>query len=61
MLLAKTRRGGRPLTFTDAQVLAAAAYPSGIYPESVSQRYGIRRDLLVADPTTHFVFYADLS
>lgn len=61
VLLAKTRRGGRPLTFTDAQALAAAAYPSGIYPESVSQRYGIRGDLLVADPTTHFVFYADLS
>jgi hypothetical protein len=61
LLLAKERRGGRPLTFADAQILAAAAYPDHIYPETVMQRYDIRGGLHVADPATHFVFYAELT
>jgi hypothetical protein len=60
VLLAKTRHGGRPLTYSDAEAFAAVAYPDGTYPDVVQHKYDIRDGLLVADPTTHYVFYAEL-
>jgi len=61
LLLAKLRTGGRPLTFGDAQALAASAYPADVFPEVVSKAYKIRGNLLLADPATHYIFYAELS
>jgi hypothetical protein len=61
LLLAKKRHGGRPLTFTDALALAAAAYPDGTYPDTVTHQHSIRDGLLLADPATHYVFYAELT
>lgn len=60
VLLAKTRTGGRALTYVDSQTLAATAYPDGVFPEVVQQRHTIRGGLLVADPKSHYVFYAEL-
>ena len=60
LLLAHHRHGGRILTYDDALTLVPAAYPDGVYPETVSQKFSIRGDLLTADPATHYVFYAQL-
>lgn len=60
LLLAKKRRGGRRLTFEDAKALAAAGYPDEVFPDLVEQVHNIRGDLLTADPSTHYVFYAEL-
>lgn len=60
LLLSKQRKGGRQLTYQDALVIAAAAYPDGVFPDTVQESYSIRDGLLTADPTTHYVFYAEL-
>lgn len=60
LLLAKMRPNGRPLTWPMARDLAAAAYPTGVIPGMVNETSPIR-DLLVANPETHFIFYHDLS
>lgn len=61
LLLAKQRSNGRRLTYEDALALAPHGYPANIYPELVSARHDIRDGLLMADPATHYVFYAELS
>lgn len=60
VLLDKFRRGGRVLTFADAELLSVAGFPKEVDPVLVSQEHIIRGGLLYADPETHYIFYAEL-